>query len=150
MLIKTHPPMTVLYSSHQTTLPELVNYVGTAVKVLYKQAAGLDLLVCGPTYWFYYGMDGLPETRFTLEVVLPVQQGVRVFPPPYVKELPPFKCLSARHEGPWEGLPSVYGQMMQYISENELVMNEIFSEAYLHIDLSTPGNNITEVQIGLL
>lgn len=150
MLIKTHPPMTVLFSSHQTTLPELGSFAGTAIKTLYKQAAALDLLVCGPCYWFYYGMDGLPDTRFTLEVALPVQQGVQVFPPPYVKDLPPFKCLSARHDGSWEELPSLYRQLMQYIGEQGLAMNGIFSEAYFHIDLAKPGNNITEVQIGLL
>jgi effector-binding domain-containing protein len=67
-----------------------------------------------------------------------------------VKELPRFKCLSARHEGPWEGMSQTYKKMMQYISAQRLGMNGIIAEAYLHIDLAVPENNITEIQIGLL
>jgi effector-binding domain-containing protein len=150
MLVKTHPSMTVLYSTHQTTFGELGNFAGTTIKELYKYVVDLDLLICGPQYWFYYGVDGSPDTRFTLEIALPVQGQLPENPPPYYKELPRFKCLSTRYEGPWEGMAEVYGKMMQTIKEKELTMNGIFSEAYLHVDFIAPGNNITEIQIGLL
>jgi effector-binding domain-containing protein len=150
MQIKTHPSMTVLYNTYQTTLRELQNFAGTAVKELYRHVVDLDLLVCGPQYWFYYGVDGNPDTRFTLEIAIPVHGRLPSNPPPYVKHLPPFKCLSYRHEGSWEQLGEIYKEMMQFVSENELVMNGIFSEAYLHIDFMAQPNNITEVQIGLL
>jgi effector-binding domain-containing protein len=129
---------------------ELCNFAGTAVKDLYKYVVDLDLLICGPQYWYYYGLDGRPETRFTLEIAIPVQGEIPAGPPPNIKELPRFKCLSVRHEGSWEGLPQVYKQMMQYIGENSLAMNGIISEAYHHIDFVAQENNITEIQIGLL
>lgn len=150
MQIKTHPPMTVLYSTHQTTFGELIKFAGVTVKELYKYVVDLDLLICGPQYWFYYGVDGNPETVFTLEIALPVQGKIPSSPPPFFKELPPFKCLSARHEGPWEQMSGVYGKMMEMIGEKGFAMNGIFSEAYLHVDFVQPDNNITEVQIGLL
>lgn len=150
MLIKTLPAMTVLYNSHRTTMGELGNFAGTAVKELYKYIVDLDLLICGPQYWYYYGLDGRPETRFTLEIAIPVQGEIPAGPPPNIKGLPRFKCLSALHEGSWEQLPGVYKQMMQYIGDNGLAMNGIISEAYQHIDFITPENNITEIQIGLL
>ena len=150
MLVKTHPSMTVLYSTHQTTFSELGRFAGSTIKELYKYVVDLDLLICGPQYWFYYGVDGRPETRFTLEIALPVQGELPENPPPYFKELPRFKCLSYRHEGAWEGLSEVYSKMMQTITERGLTMNGIYSEAYLHVDFISPDNNITEVQIGLL
>jgi hypothetical protein len=73
MLIRTHPCMTVLYSTRQATLKDLPAFSGTVIRELYRYVADLDLLVCGPQYWFYHGVDGKPETRFTLEIALPVQ-----------------------------------------------------------------------------
>src|SRR6185437_3117261 len=73
MLIRTHPYMTVLYSTREATLHDLPKFSGTVVKELYQYVADLDLLVCGPQYWFYHGVDGKPQTKFTLEVALPVQ-----------------------------------------------------------------------------
>lgn len=149
MQVKKHPPMTVLYSSHQTNFREMGKFAGTAIKELYKYVVDLDLFVCGTQYWFYYGVDDRPDTRFTLEIALPVQGQLPANPPPYSKELPPFKCLSTRHEGSWEKMPQVYKKMMEYIGENGLALNGIYSEAYLHIDFLAPENNITEIQIGL-
>ena len=142
--------MAVLYSTHQTTFGEMGKFAGTSVKELYRCVADLDLLVCGPQYWFYYGVDGRPETRFTLEIALPVQGQIPTALLSSFKELPRFKCLTFRHEGPWEGMASTYRQMMQYIANEGLTMNGIYAEAYLHIDMVAPCNNITEVQIGLL
>jgi len=149
MLIKTHPAMTVLFNTHHTKLGELENIAGTSVKELYKYVADLDLLVCGPQYWFYYGVDGRPETRFTLEVAIPVHGRIPTALLPYFKELPPLKCLSFIHEGPWSELACVYKKMMAYISENGLTMNGIYAEVYLNTDIPHPARNITEVQIGL-
>ena len=149
MLIRTHPYMTVLYSTRQATLSDLPTYSGTVVRELYKYVADLDLLVCGPQYWFYYGVDGKPDTRFTLEIALPVQGQIPTALLPYFKQIPYFKCLSHRYEGPWQGLSGEYAKMIEYINENGLNMNGIYSESFLHVDFNAPENNITEIQIGL-
>ena len=150
MQIKTQPSMTVLFSTHETSLRELLKYVGTAVKELYKQVVELDLLITGPQYWFYYGADGKPDTRFTLEIAIPVQGKLPAVLPSNIKQLPPFKCLSAVHEGPWDDLSLLYPKMMQYIGEKGLPLNGIVSEAYQQIDFAAPENNLTEVHIGLI
>jgi hypothetical protein len=149
MRVRTHPPMAVLYQTRQATLGELGTLSGTVVKELYKYVADLDLLVCGPQYWFYYGIDGRPDTRFTLEIALPVQGRIPTALLPYFKQIPYFKCLSHRYEGPWQGLSGEYAKMTEYINGNGLTMNGIYSEAFLHVDFTTPENNITEIQIGL-
>lgn len=150
MQIKTQPSMTVLFSTYETTLKELPAYVGTAVKELYKQVVELDLLITGPQYWFYYGADGKPDTRFTLEIAIPVRGTLSEGLPSNIKQLPPFRCLSAVHEGPWDKMSQLYPKMMKYIGEKGLTLNGIISEAYLQFDFAAPENNLTEVHIGLI
>lgn len=149
MLIRTHPFMTVLYTSRQARLADLPAFSGTIARELYRYVADLDLLVCGPQYWFYYGIDGKPDTRFTLEVALPVQGKIPTALLPYFKQIPAFRCLSSRYEGPWEGIGRHYEQMMEYIKENQLKLNGIYAESFLHIDIDHPDNHITEIQIGV-
>ena len=149
MLIRTHPYMTVLYSTRQATLRDLPSFAGTVVRDLYRYVTDLDLLICGPQYWFYYGVDGQPQTKFTLEVVLPVQGKIPTAVLPYFKRIPAFRCLSSRYEGPWEGIAEEYQRMLAYISENGLKMNGMYAESFLHIDFDDPANQITEINIGL-
>jgi hypothetical protein len=152
--------MAVLFQTRQATLGELGSFAGTVVKELYKYVADLDLLVCGPQYWFYYGLHGqpaatggepkiLPETRFTLEIAIPVLGQIPTALLPYFKQVPYFKCLSHRYEGPWQGLSGEYAKMIEYINGNGLNRNGIYAEAFLNVDFTTPENNITEIQIGL-
>jgi effector-binding domain-containing protein len=141
--------MTVLFSSRQTTLEDLPSLSGTVVRDLYRYVADLDLLVCGPQYWFYYGVDGRPGTRFTLEIALPVQGKIPTALLPFFKRIPSFRCLSSRYEGPWEGIAEEYRRMLQHIKDNQLEMNGMYAESFLHIDFDEPANQITEIQIGL-
>jgi hypothetical protein len=169
MLIRTHPYMNVLYSTRQTTLRELSDLCGRrkpesgllpvargtlAVKDLYRYVADLDLLVCGPQYWFYSGFDGQPgaagkEQKFTLEIALPVQGTIPTAVLPFFKRIPAFRCLSSRHEGAWEGIAGEHQRMQQHISDNGLKPNGIYAESYLHIDFDDPSNQITELLIGI-
>ena len=148
MTIKTHPPLTVLYSTHQTTIPELGQFIGTVMKELYQDAAS-NTTVSGPVYWIYHGMDGKPNTVFTLEIALPIQgayQNSRFS----IKEVAAFKAVSHIHEGAWEQLHATYTEMMQHLEANKLPLKDECREIYLNIDFQKPENNITEVQVGIL
>ncbi len=157
--------MSILYHSYQTTTAGLDRLAGAAIKQLYTYVVDLDLLVCGPQYWFYYGMNkqpgaalsletgaatsAPPDTPFTLEIALPVEGYIPAALLPHFRQLPPCKCLSNRYHGSWEGLPGAYAEMKKYIRDNGLSMKEVCTESFLHIDRSAPENNITEIQIGL-
>ena len=152
--------MNVLYTARQARLGDLQSYAGTVVRDLYRYVADLDLLVCGPQYWFYYGVDGRPlaaggapqdisAPKFTLEVALPVEGKIPTALLPFFKQIPAFRCLSSRYEGPWEGIAQEYDKMMGHIKENQLRMNGIYAESFLHIDTDHPENQITEILIGL-
>ena len=148
MKIKTHPPLTVLCSMHETSLQQLGALVGTVMKDLYIEAAG-KAIVSGPIYWIYHGANGKPDTIFTLEVALPVQG---FFQPSkfLVKDLPAFKSLSHIHEGSWDQLYATYEQIMQHIEANKIPVKDESRELYINIDFQNPANNITEVQVGIL
>lgn len=148
MTIKTHPPLTVLYSTHRTTIKQLGEFVGTVMKDLYTEAAK-NTIVSGPVYWIYHGMDGTPDTVFTLEIALPVQ-GVFQSSKFLIKDLQAFKSVSHVHEGAWEQLYATYAQMMKHIEANKIPLKDESRELYINIDFQKPENNITEVQVGIL
>jgi hypothetical protein len=149
MLLRVHPPMTVLYVTRQTTLQASRSLTANALRELYTYVADLDLLICGPQYRFFYGMDGQPDSPVTMEIALPVQGQIPTTLLPYFKQIPPFNCLCSRFEGPWEGLLDEYSGMLDYIAYNDLEMTDMYVETLLHIDYSAPACQLTEIQIGL-
>lgn len=140
--------MTVLYSTHQTTLSELGKLVGSVLKELYKEAIKNDVLVSGPCYWIYQGMDGSPETIFTLDIAIPIQ-GIIKDSHFATKELPTFKAVSHMHEKDWTKLSDSYGQIMQFIGKSKVDMTGECREIYWNIDFANPENNLTEIQVGI-
>lgn len=149
MEIKTHPSVQVLYSSYRTTIPQLNEFVGHVAKALYAEAARLGVLVSGPQYWVYHGMDSNPATVFTLEIALPVQGeiGDSKFS---VKELPAFKYLSHWHQGVWDKMPDTYGEILQHIEQHKIPMTDECREIYYNVDFVNGDNNRVEIQLGIL
>lgn len=149
MEIKTHPPVTVLFSSHQTTLSTLHQFIGTVLKDLLAEAASQQAFISGPGYWVYHGSDGKPDTQFTLEIALPVQ-GITSSQKFGVKQLPAFKALVQEHVGAWENLSVTYGQILKHVDERKIALTDECREIYLNVDFQQPANNITIVQMGIL
>ena len=141
--------MTVLFTSRRTTLKASKEHTAAAMRELYQYVMDLDLLICGPQYRFFYGMDGRPDAPLTMEIALPVQGQIPTALLPFFKQVPPFRCLAARVEGPWEDLVGEYQRLLRHISDNDLKMNGIYVEKLLHIDLLSPVDQITEIQVGL-
>jgi hypothetical protein len=141
--------MTVLYVTRQTTLEASRDLTTNALRELYPYVADLGLLICGPPYRFFYGMDGRPDSPVTMEIALPVQGQIPTTLLPYFKQIAPFNCLCSRYEGPWEGLPGQYSEMIDYIAYNDLEMTDVYVETLLHVDYSAPACQLTEIQIGL-
>jgi len=149
MHVKTHPPVTVLYSTHQTNIHQLSEFVGIVLKDLCTEAVQQNALISGAPYWIYHGMDGKPDTIFTLEIAVPVQGAVKStrFA---TKQLPAFKAVTYTHEGSWTSMPQAYGQIMHYIDANKIPMLEECREMYLNIDFQQPENNVTQIQVGVV
>ena len=148
MQLKTLPPVTALVSTHRTTLQQLNQYIAVVASALYAEAAAHSL-ISGPLFWIYRGMDGKPDTEFTLEIAVPIQ-GRFESSKFTIKDLAPFKAITHRHEGPWDQLSGSYARVLQYVEDNKVVINDECREIYLNMDFNNPANNITEIQMGAL
>jgi len=149
MQTKEVKPMRVLYATHQTSINGLNQYVRVVARRLYQEACRADLEIVGPVYWIYYGMDGHPDTEFTLEIALPITESNGYSGEFHTKELPAFRCVSALHTQAWEKMPETYGQLIGALTAQGATMSGICREVYLHMDFNAPENNLTEVQIGI-
>lgn len=149
MEIKTTPPVKVMFFTTRTSLEELENFVVKVAERLYAEITNQNLLPTGPQYWIYHGMDGKPETIFTLEICVPVNREPKTESAFLYKELPAFKCASVLHNGVWDDLGKVYETTIPNIYAQQKQPNGFSRELYLNIDLQEPKNNITEVQIGI-
>lgn len=145
MDIKTLPAVTVLYSSHRTTLNELNQFAGV-MKELFAEAATKSV-VSGPLYWIYHGADGKPGTVFTLDIAVPIQGDIESSKFS-VKHLLPFKAITHRHEGSWNAIPKSFESIMQFVDTKKIPLKDEYREMYLNIDFQHPENNITEMQMG--
>ena len=148
MQIKTHPPVRVLSSSNRTTLQQLDSFA-PVLKEMYEEIIQNKAFVSGPLCWIYHGLDGKPDTEFTLDITIPVHGNVESSKFT-VKELAPFKALVHMHDGPFEELPDSYRQIMKYVDENKIPILDESREVYLNIDFDRPEYNITQIQIGIV
>jgi effector-binding domain-containing protein len=147
MQVRIHPAVMVLTRSYRTTLKELHQFTHVSQE-LYAEAAG-KALVSGPVYWVYRGADGHPDTLFTLDIALPIQ-GFFNTEKSTIRELPAFKAVVCRHEGPWEQLPSTYEKIMEFVEKYKIPIRDECRELYINVDFQQPSNNITEVQVGVV
>ena len=146
MHIKTYPPLRVLSSIHQTTISQLQQF-GPVMAELYA-VAGRKSFINGPLHWIYYGMDGNPDTVFTLEIAIPIRKAIQSTKF-IVKELDFFKAITFPHEGLWEQLPGSHAQIMERLAEHNIPVTNECREVFLNIDFSQPEKNMTEIQIGV-
>ncbi len=149
MELKTHPGFTALVSTHRTKFADLANFVGRVSNELVTMAVQHSLLLGGPIYWAYTGIDGTQQTVFTLDILLPVTGDTHPREALPLKTIEPFTCFATWHYGSWDQLPDTYGKLIQQLQEQGHSMNGLTRECYLNIDFANPANNITEVQVGI-
>jgi effector-binding domain-containing protein len=151
MELKTIFPMHVLCFETQTTLQQMIQYVRVVAYKMYQAAVQNELEITGPVYWIYEGMDGNPETVFSLTIALPVtfknkELNNSEFK---LKKLETFHCASEQHHGDWSKLVETYDYLIPEIISGGLAMSGQNREIYLHMDFENPEANNTEIQIGI-
>jgi effector-binding domain-containing protein len=149
MQIKNQNSFTALCFSEQTTMAGIFKYVRVKARELYNDAVANNLEITGPVYWIYTGMDGQPNTVFTLDIVIPVTAPKGYNGNFSIKTIEPIKYLSAIHNGKWEKLPDTYGQLFMETGIKNYSPTGVCREMYIHMDFDNPNNNITEVQVGI-
>jgi effector-binding domain-containing protein len=149
METKIIKPINVLFYSEITNLGGIAKLVRVKANELHKEAIMKKMEITGPVYWIYYGMDGNPQTNFTLEIAVPVLCQNHYEGNFLLKELPEFKCASMIHYGSWYEMPGSYSQLMGEVFKNDLTFSGVSREVYLNIDFLDMERNITEIQVGL-
>lgn len=140
--------MTVFYRTVQTTLSEMARYVVTTPMEMYQEAMQEGIEIIGPQVWIYQGMDGNPNTSFTLEITIPVIKPLKSNL--QFKELPAFKCASLIHKGDWGKLKDSYEKLIGEVIESGKTMNMCCREVYAVVEAPGSENNITEIQMGII
>jgi effector-binding domain-containing protein len=150
MIIKKSPPMNFFCFSTEATLMELVKYVRVKASEAYSEAVKSNLEITGPIYWIYYGMDDNPETKFKLEIGVPVQQIKPTSNSFSCKVLNEMEFATFIHEGTWDNFPKSYSDLIAELMKSGRRLNGIAREVYINIDFNNPNNNITEIQLGFV
>lgn len=151
MELKQVHPMQVLCFETKTKLSEIGEYVRVVAHKMYQAAVQNDLEITGPVYWVYEGMDGNPETIFSLTIALPITFKEKELNNSdfKLKSLMSFNCATTQHFGDWANLGETYGTLIPKILSNGLPMTGENREIYLNMDFQNPEANITEIQIGI-
>jgi effector-binding domain-containing protein len=149
METKTCNPMKTLTYSVETTFMEMVKLVGTEARKLSLEALKHEMEITGPVYWIYYGADGNPNTRFKLEICLPVFTPNAYRGNYELRSLQAFKCVTHVHNGLWNEMGPAYQRIHEYIHEYGSSPNGICREVYINVDFENPQYNVTEIQVGI-
>lgn len=141
--------MQIFGIAEETSLKEISKFVRVKADEIYKKAVSTGYEVTGPIYWIYYGMDGNPDTRFNLEIGIPIQQKREVTNGFVCKAIDSMECATLIHNGSWDNLPQSYAQLIGELMKSGRTLNGITREIYINIDFDNPTNNITEIQLGV-
>ena len=135
--------------AEETSLKEISKFVRVKADEVYKKAVNSGYEITGPVYWIYYGMDGNPDTRFNLEIGVPVQQKKSTDNGYICNDIDTMECLTLIHNGSWGSFPQSYALLIGELMKSGRALNGITREIYINIDFDNPNNNITEIQLGL-
>lgn len=150
MNIKKLPSMNFFCLSTEATLLDLNKYVRVKASKIYAEAVKNNLEITGPVYWVYYGMDGNPETKFKLDIGVPIQE-CKITPIGFTcKNFETMEFATCIHEGSWEKFSQSYANLIKEIMDAGRTINELTREVYINIDFNNPENNLTEIQLGLV
>lgn len=149
MQIKVIKPISFLFFRTETKVQELAKFL-TVGQDLFKEAVKYNLTITGPVHWHYFGFEGDHEKKFTLEVALPIGEVLEEYDGDFhFKRTEAFKCVTTVHEGSWFDIPQRYGQLMEFVNQNNLQPAALNREVYVNVDFKHPEANITEIQMGI-
>lgn len=137
----------VLMYSLETSLATLMVDHGEIPREIVNKAIELGLEIAGPQIWQYFGVDGKPETRFKLDICLPVKQTSGDAGKFRFETLPAIECISEIHKGSWSKLGDTYCRVIGDLQRDGYVLEEVSREVYHICDFENEANNVTEIQL---
>lgn len=138
---------TVLMYSLQSSLASMTQDVGDIPNELMAKAQQLGLEITGSQLWQYVGSDGQPNTKFKLDICIPVKEAKGDAGKFKFVTLPEFNCISEVHKGTWSTLGNVYQRIIGEITRKSIPFTGISREIYITCDFVNQENCVTEVQV---
>lgn len=133
--------------SFTTSLAEVMAGKLTQPEKLMSEVTSMGYNAHVPHIWNYIACDGKVESKFTLEMCVPVDRKGEETEFVKFAELPAAKCASHTHKGPYNEMGSVYEKLFGDLEKNGQIPTGNCREVYLHWDMENQENNITEIQI---
>lgn len=147
MEVKNVEPTKVFYHSEVTTLDGIHDVANREIDKMYEEVEQIGLKEVAPLQFMYLGFK--PETSFTLEIALVVEEEKPYNGQYKIKDLDGFKCVSTIHNGSINQIGETYEKFMLELMKNGKKMTDQIREVYhKYIGLDSP-ENITEIQIGV-
>ncbi|GAA4467930.1 hypothetical protein GCM10023189_52420 [Nibrella saemangeumensis] len=146
---KVVPPFTALCFTTRTTLKDLSQYYGVVASQLTQEAERLNLEVNGPVQWVYTGATGDMDNEFQLEITLPISEAHGEPETFTFQQFDSFRCVSYTHTGPWSDLMAVYDAFFAEFYRLGYQDGSNVREIYAVVDVDTPANNVTEIQVSI-
>ena len=148
MEIKNSENTFALVQRIETTLKGLEKYVGVIPQQLIARAAKEGFKISGPQFWNYIGIDGNPDTKFQLEICVPVaeEKHLKSESTSYIEG---FRHVTKTVKGSWAQLQTAYENLIAEMARNNLKPGSVCREVYHIVDFHQPENNITEIQMGI-
>lgn len=135
--------------SQQASLATLRPRIERALDPLIGAMQAGKVKPAGPLTFIYDGIDGQPDTQFTLTIAQPVRTKDAELKGYTNQPLPAFKCVSVYFTGRYSDLPKAYAKVMPQVFEAGHQPTGVTREIYLYHEAEDSANNITEIQIGI-
>lgn len=142
-------PMHYLYRQARTTLATMGSFIEESNKAFEAKLSAGELRVAGPMVFIYDGADGNPDTRFTLQIGMPVADNQEPIDGFGIVDLPKFESVSSVYCGPMSGIKDAYGALMGQLFEEGYEPTGIARETYLHWEGMDSENDITLISVGV-
>jgi len=149
MEVKKVEPVNVFYHSEITTLKDLKDVANREIDKMYQEADKLGLKEVAPMQFVYKGVDDKPDTRFTLEIAMVVDEEKPYDGKYKFKELEGFTCATTIHKGDINKLNETYEYFMPEVFNSGRQITDTSREVYLNWVAPESPDNITEIQIGI-
>lgn len=149
MEVKSVKAQKIFYHSELTTMKDIHEVAVREIDQLCAEAKKLGLKQTGPLQFVYHGCDDKPDTNFTLEIALAVDQEKPYDGKFKFKELETFNCVSTLHRGNINRIGETYEKFIPEVFKSGKQITDQSREVYHKwVDSESP-ENVTEIQIGI-
>jgi effector-binding domain-containing protein len=139
----------VFYHSEVTTLNGIHDVAVREIGAMSKKAEDLGIKEIAPMQFVYYGCDDKPDTKFTLEIAMVIDEEKPYSGKYKFKKLDGFKYVSTMHKGSLNKLGETYEKFIPELFKSGQQMTDQSREVYHeYVDEDSP-DNVTEIQIGV-